>query len=256
MDPVPECPHCHRLLEAISPAITAEALYEFVSAANKYLSRPRGNFSTDVLKAAIKKHDIALHKTGILLTTDEKEIIRLPCGYEDERIRFWGYIEGAATRLHAQQQVRDLNKNTNDKATEDVAAEKDNAINKQGLSGEDERPRPDPVVIRNAKKAIVKYKRICKQEIREKNDDLNSAQWGLEVIDGKYKKARDVVKKAIDDATDPEDDQAEKVDKARAERLLQCLRTVWLDARRYFLEGSDETIGDDCDMEEYALGLL
>ncbi|KAI1751942.1 hypothetical protein F4782DRAFT_530887 [Xylaria castorea] len=121
-----EYPHGHGILEAISPAIAAEAVYEFVSAASKYLSGLRSIFCANILKEAITKHDITKHKIDLL------------------------------------------------------------------------------------------------ESRREGNY--------------KYKKARDAVKKVIDAATNPKDDQTEKVDEARVERLLQCLHTVWIHVRRYFLE--------------------
>ncbi|KAI8950502.1 hypothetical protein F4801DRAFT_602237 [Xylaria longipes] len=255
MDAAPECPHGHGPMEAISPMIAAESLHQFVSAANKYLRGPSSIFSADVLEEAIKKHDIAKHKIDLLLRIEEKRTTRFANEYEAERARFWGYIQGATTRLRTQQQDQGVNKDAKDETTDSVVIEDDDAINKQGTSGKDERPPPDPVVIRNAKRAIVKYTKICKREIRERDDSWYTIECSLEVIDEKYKKARDVVKKAIDAATNAEDDQTEKVDKAQAERLLQHLRTVWVDARHYFLEASDDIDYSDME-EEYELGLL
>ncbi|KAH8157370.1 hypothetical protein CIB48_g10877 [Xylaria polymorpha] len=257
MNLVPQCPHGHGSMEVISPAIAAVALDEFISIACRYLDLPHTVFSADLLKEAIKKHDIAKHKINLLLSVGLKGVSEIASGFEVERARIWGDIEDSTTYLCMQEQGRDLNKDAKTETVNNVACKDGDAINKQGSSGEGERPPPDPVVIRGAKRVIAKYQRICTQEIlKNDDDDLDMIRCSLEGIDEKYKRARTVVKKAIDAVTHLEDGQAEKVDNAQAESLLQRLRTIWLDARLYFVAESGES-DDDSDMEEeYELGLL
>ncbi|KAI0545077.1 hypothetical protein F4679DRAFT_562281 [Xylaria curta] len=49
-----------------------------------------------------------------------------------------------------------------------------------------------------------------------------------------YKKALNVVKKAVDATTNLKDDQSEKIDKTRVGILLQGLHTIWTHARDHF----------------------
>ncbi|KAI0466965.1 hypothetical protein F4859DRAFT_526245 [Xylaria cf. heliscus] len=244
MDLDSESPDSHESPEAVSALIASVALNEFVTVAHTYLNGPRSIYSADLLEEAIKKHNIAKHKIDLLLSIDEKETSEFANGYEAERARIWGCIENLTARLRAQEQGGDLNKDGDD------------AIRNPSSSGDGKRPPPDPVIIRSAKRVIARYRGFCRREILEKDDDFHSMECSLEMIDHKYKRGRAVVRKAIDAATDPEDGQDENVDQAQAERLLKHLRTIWLDARAYFSQASDE-MDEDSDLEEeYELGLL
>ncbi|KAI0437720.1 hypothetical protein F4803DRAFT_555741 [Xylaria telfairii] len=257
MNPVPQCHLDRWSMEAISPAITVVALEEFISIAYRYLDHPHTVFSADLLKELIKKHDIAKYKVNLLLSVGLKVVSGIASEYEVERARIWGDIEESTTYLGMQEQERDLNKDEKNEAVSNVAFKNGAAIDKQGSSAKGERLPPDPVVIRGAKRVVAKYQRTCTQEILKKDDDdLDMIEHSLACIDEKYKRARAVVKKAIDTATHPEDYQPEKDNNAQAESLLRRLRTIWLDARLYFVASSGE-LYDDSDMEEeYELGLL
>jgi hypothetical protein len=109
-------------------------------------------------------------------------------------------------------------------------------------------------LIRKAKKAVAKYRRICRRELMD--IDTGMSPWSLleggrEMIEIEYRKARDIVKKAIDAANKTPASlrrstrpltktltslrRSRRPTKTEAERLLQRPRKIWQDARHVFI---------------------
>ncbi|KAI3325107.1 hypothetical protein HD806DRAFT_553238 [Xylariaceae sp. AK1471] len=258
MDPSIECPNGHGPMEVISIAIAAEALEELREATNKYLSGPGGFFATEVWKEVMSKNEIAKHKISLLDTVGEKHTDEAAARYEEQRARCWKSVEGIATRFRTQEEEKNAKKYLKGKGnSEKKESDKEKEGNEPGASSKGAEKTTDPLVIIDARKAIAKHIRVCKEEIREKNTSSWSLlSGGLETIDEDYKKARAIVKKAIEAATNQETGESEKVDKEQAERLLKNLRKIWLDARGYFHDAMDADCLDSELEEERELGLI
>ncbi|KAI0451480.1 hypothetical protein F5B21DRAFT_527898 [Xylaria acuta] len=240
MNSAVECPNGHGPTESISCAIVDEAVDNVRHAIDKYLHDPRGFFAADVRKEATSNNETAKRKINLLSSVGKKDTNEAAARYEEQRANYWKAMEAIEARIRAQEEEN--NAENNAKGKDDSAKD---ACNKeegdeQATSGKDAEKTAEPLVIRDARKAIANHIRLCKKEIREK--DPFSESWpptGIEIIDGDYKKARAIAKKAIEAATNNKTDEAEKVDKEQAEKLLENLREIWLDARGHFDDITD-----------------
>ncbi|KAI8633264.1 hypothetical protein F5Y19DRAFT_471533 [Xylariaceae sp. FL1651] len=268
------CPHGHSPEEAISPAAANQAIAQFVTAASKYIGNKYNTFAVDCLKDAADKHDIAKAKIELLSSTSDKLIARYATTCEEMRVEFWGYIREPVGRLRALQAESARQKNTGGKGdSKSVADQEDGSGNMKPISsmpgdsitksteGINEPPKPtESRLVYDAKVAIAKYRRGCKEEIREL--DIGGPLWavadkGKDRIDFEYKKTREIVKDIIS-AADTEAREGEMTEQDQAKKLLERLRKIWKDARHYFRDvAPDDKRGPISGMdEEYKLGLL
>ncbi|KAI1419973.1 hypothetical protein F5Y12DRAFT_720099 [Xylaria sp. FL1777] len=250
-------PYGYGSMEAISIAITVKAMEEFIEATNKYIGDARSVFATEVWKDVVSKNEIAKHKISLLGTVGEKHTKEASANYEREQASCWGQADAIASRIR----IKAKEKNT-EKYTEGKGIDKKNGSDNVKAGSELDTPKDgagrvvEPQAIHNAQKAVAKYIHVCKEETRERD----TSSWsllssGLETIDADYKKARTIVKQAIEAAANNETDESKKVGKEKAEGLLKKLRKVWYDARGYFFEAMDEDLVDSEMDEEEELGL-
>lgn len=104
--------------------------------------------------------------------------------------------------------------------------------NKLGTSRNDGKSKAELLYLREAREAVEKYIKVYDKEIREKCDKSWSLlSGGLETTDDDYKETRDIIKKAIEIASNNEIDESKKGEKKAVEGLLNKLRKIWQDAR-------------------------
>ncbi|KAI0859903.1 hypothetical protein F4860DRAFT_515397 [Xylaria cubensis] len=94
----------------------------------------------------------------------------------------------------------------------------------------------EPLVLRDARKAVTDYIKVCEEQIRDYcTDSWSLLSGGLETIDCDYKNTRNIVIKAIEVADNNAEDKSKESGKKKAEELLKKLREVWQDAREVWI---------------------
>ncbi|KAI1132130.1 hypothetical protein F5Y10DRAFT_284045 [Nemania abortiva] len=244
-----ECPYGHGPMVGVSLATVTEAMHRYMNTANKYFWSKGGFFEAQVWEEFSNLNDSVKQQIDLLCTADDDYVSKSAEKFGRERASCWARYQRSAPSSDTQGNSGEMNVQGNQMKNTDQPEQQDS---KEGTSADDAESKVEPPSLREAQKALEKYIKVCEEEIREKCDDSWSLlAGGLEMIDYDYKSTRNIIKKAIEAASDNEEDESKKGDRKEAEELLKKLRKIWQDARRIFADAIDEDYDFyDSDLDE------
>ncbi|KAJ3580550.1 hypothetical protein NPX13_g9 [Xylaria arbuscula] len=207
----------------------------------------KGCFATQVWEEFSNLNTHVKHQIYLLSTVDEDSAIKDAENFEKRRANCWEKLRRFAPSSSTQVESKEAKPQDTQTKAADLS---EHQASTSGVSICDEKNRVESLVLREARKAVTDYIKVCEEEIRDYcTDSWSLLAGGFKTVEIGYKKTRAIVKKAIEVSGNNTENDSEKGDKKEAEELLKKLRGVWQDARNIHLDGRDSDY-DDSDLEE------
>ncbi|TRX91018.1 hypothetical protein FHL15_008000 [Xylaria flabelliformis] len=226
-------------------------MHEIRDTKHRYIRTSNGFFATQV-REEFNSLDAHIKQQIYLLSTIDKDFTcEAVERFEKERVECWSDVRRSGG---TQVESSELKTEGDQVKTADHSEQQ---ASKLGVSSGDAKDTIEPLVLREAKKAVTDYTKVCEEHIRDYcTDSWSMLSGGLETIDCDYKKTRNIVKKAIEVADNNAEDESKESGKKKAEERRKKLREVWQDAREVWIGAWNEEFHDFDLQEERHMGFL